>query len=203
MTNRIARTSGLAMALTLALALHPAAASGQLPGEPRGLMLGAHLAPTTVEFESATGSESGVGLGFTLGYAFSPRWALFLTADGASYEPAGARGEYTVGHGDLLLRYSFAGIGGALVPLIEAGIGGRQVETRTEVGTFEASGGTGTLGAGLQYFVSAPLGLEAGVRGTFGELEEVTWGTHRQEIDESVPSLRWRAGIVWYPQIGR
>jgi opacity protein-like surface antigen len=203
MTDTTRRTFFAALALAVGLALHPAAAPGQLAGEPRGLLLGAHLAPTTVEFESATGPESALGLGLTLGYAFTPRWALLLTADGASYEPDGARSDYTVGHGDLLLRFSFAGIGGALVPLLEAGIGGRQVETRTEVGTFEAGGGTGTLGAGLQYFLSPPLALELGVRGTFGQLEEITWGTHRQEIDEPVTSLRWRAGIVWYPQIGR
>lgn len=97
-----------ALSLLTVLLLLPALAPGQVRSETSGLMLNGHLNGSAVSVEDSDDIENGGGLGLAVGWGFSPSWMIYAAGDGASISGAGSSQDYSLGHFDLGIRYSFA-----------------------------------------------------------------------------------------------
>jgi hypothetical protein len=152
--------------------------------------------------------ESGPGVHVGVGYGFSPRFALFLDAYGASIKSDDD--DYVLSHVDLGLRFHFANPNRAFIPYLEAALTGRgaafddlNVDGNDDI-DLEATGGGFTLGGGILYFFNPRLAFNAHAKWTKGEfsrvrVENVTVSGF--EIDAT--SVRIGVGLTWFPQGAR
>ena len=65
----------------------------------------------------------------------------------------------------------------------------------------DVSGGGGTLGGGIAYFVAPALALDLGLQLTFGTFSDVSIGSIdiNDRIDIDAGSGRLALGLTWYP----
>lgn len=209
----------LAIALAIAAAAAPAAGQAARPMQSNtsGILLGIGLDATTVRADDpdiASGTKSGGGIFLQLGYGFTPHFTLYseltgagLNDDGDGSYPSSAAG---VGHFDLGARYHFGGPGSRVRPFLQAAIGVRVVthdnvpyldrNGDTQVDVLRYSGGTATLGAGLQYFFRQTLALHASAQVSGGRFTTVSIGDI-SENNQDVPSTSGRVnvGLNWFP----
>lgn len=176
-----------------------------------GFMAGLHLNGSALAYEGGS-TESGGGLGLVLGYGFSPKLQLYLNVDAANVDIADSDigGSYTLGHGDLGLRYSFANPARAWVPYLTAAFTSRiasadidnNLLSTTEV---SISGPAGTVGGGLQYFFSERLALDVGLLFSAGKFNTVKIGSISVDVDDAdnSNSTRFNIGLKFYPQVRR
>lgn len=193
--------------LTLAAVLLLGAASyaaAQPYSNTRGLYLNVHASATSItyeadDFEDFDETDGGGGLGVEVGYGFSPLVSLFVALNGSGMEADGGD-TYTLGHGDLGVRFNFRS-GERLVPYASLAVTGRQATFEFENGgEIELSGGGGTLGGGLAYFVSPRLALDAGLRLTAGTFTDVSVGRLTvSNFDVDAGSGRLVFGLSWFP----
>ena len=189
-----------------ALALSAAPLAAQMPAasSTKGFFLGAHLNGSEVTFDEEgfeEESSNGGGLGFQLGYGFTPRFALFI--DGTA---AGLEDETTFGHFDFGVRYAFTSPTRRWVPSIDAAFTGRvlardDAEFEGETVDVELFGGGFTLGAGIQYYTTPSWAIGAGIKWTSGEFDSFKVDNvtiDGLEIDAT--STRFNIGVTWYPQ---
>jgi opacity protein-like surface antigen len=179
----------------VALSAVPAAAqTGSVADQPdtRGLSIGVHLNRTAVNFQyQSSGDVLGAGGGVTVGYGLTNRLSAF------------ARGNmgYQSTQVDLGARYRFGSPTGVLRPYVEAAVtrvgasrGGSGFEAR------ESAWGTGaTIGAGVEYFVSRNLAIDAGVVHTRGRFSEGTILDGGSGVSEKFISNRLQLGVTWRP----
>jgi opacity protein-like surface antigen len=149
--------------------------------------------------------ESGAGISLTAGYNFTPQFGLLINLTGANVSSEG--GDFGLGHADLAGRFSIANPASALVPYLELGISSiALVDEDEESGDDVTISGTGFTGAaGLNYFFSPKLALDANVRFTMGELDTLKIGGESVTTDEGIDATtaRINIGISWFPGGGR
>jgi len=195
-----------------ALAAGATGVSAQARSTTQGFHLGAALNGSSIKLDledEDTGleseAESGAGITLSAGYNFTPRFGLLINLTGANVEAEG--GSFGLGHGDLAGRFSFANPASALVPYLELGVSSiALVEEDEESGEDIQISGTGFTGAaGLNYFFSPKLALDANLRFTTGELDTIKIGGNSQTSDEGVDATtaRINIGISWFPGGGR
>lgn len=202
------RTIGLSALIAGAL-LSAGSLSAQSDND--GFMLNLHLAGNAL---SGTGSdavtESGGGLGLTVGYGFSDRIALYLTFDGGSLEydeDSGAAEDesYDLGTFDLGVRVNFRNEWNKLRPYLNAAITGVAAVDETDVLGEDVestvAGGGITIGGGVQYFFSENFALDVGLQATQGAFTQVTIDDEDEEFDEGVAfsASRLQLGVTWHP----
>lgn len=175
----------------------------------RGWMVNVHVAG------AATGGAAddaemrrGGALGVAVGYGFSDRLALVLSADGARVKypgpvtadggPTGSYDQLTV---DIALRASFLGEHSPLRPYLTSGITGVAESPRPDDTGMVKSGGGITIGGGLQYFTSPKVALDAGLLFTSGSFTGVEVDGEKYEYDEGLgfSHSRLQLGITWRP----
>jgi len=204
----VKRTIGLS-ALVAGALLSAGSLSAQ--SDNSGFLLNLHLTGNAL---SGTGTEavteSGGGLGVTVGYGFNERIALYLTFDGASMEyddDSGAdEGDtYDLGTFDLGARMNFGNEGMKLRPYINAAFTGVAALEETELSgenieTAVAGGGI-TIGGGLQYFFSEKLALDLGLQATQGAFTMITVDDEDEEFEEGIAftTSRFQLGVSWHP----
>jgi len=181
--------STVALALVAAALTAGSAAAQEAPAAPpaarsdlRGFMLGVSFNGGVVgsRFDTERRTAS-AGFGVTLGYGLNDRVTLFTRGDYA----------YRASYFDVGARYSFGGASGALRPYVEGAL--------SAVGSLRGGASVGgaalTGGAGLEYFVTPNLALDAGMRYSRGEwAPDVELGGGRQYA-----SSRLGLGVRWRP----
>lgn len=209
----------LAVACAAALAASPlaaqtTAASGGAPSSITSrLFLGVSLNGSSLQFdEDGSEAESGSGLGFHLGWGFTPRFALFTDLAGASMNAEGA--QYGLGHVDIGARYSFARPTTRWVPFLEAAFSGRavvqeDVEVTDQNGNpyladMALSGNGFTVGGGIQYYIAPTWALSTSLKWTRGEFSTVEFDNVAVEgLELDATSARFNLGLTWHPLGGR
>ncbi len=192
------------LALLMSMAATPAAAQKSTT---RGFNIGAHLvgASLTVEDDDPAG---GGGLGVRAGYGFNRRFMGYLEIDGIGFdvEDPELEGQWAMAHVDLGVRYSFANSLNRWVPFLDAAIGARAVSVDDatsdgeDVGTVTFSGGAFSLGGGLAFYTSQKFAIEALVKFTGGNFEQVDVGSVSVgDLDIEASSFRFKLGVSWWP----
>jgi hypothetical protein len=215
--SRIMRISGGLMFRTLSaiglLLACAASAHAQLAPEIRshtgGVFLNAHLNGSAMSVEDGNTTESGGGIGFGVGYGFTPSFAVFLNLDAAAMTGADNDPDYSLGHLDLGGRYTFGGSAARWRPSIDAGVGVRvaiwddMAFGQSSTSDVELSGTSLFIGGGLGYYFSPSLALNMGLRLGFGSFSDMKIGnmTISLEGDDriSATTTRFNVGLAWYP----
>jgi hypothetical protein len=154
-------------------------------------------------------TESGGGMALRLGYGFTPRFAMFVEGNAAALEAE--RGDIGLGHFDIGARYHFANAARPWVPFLEAALTGRALlqedwvltddEGEIVEGELELSGAGFSFGGGVLYFFDPRVALNADLKWTVGEFDEVRIGNVSVsgfELDGT--STRLNVGVHWFPQ---
>jgi hypothetical protein len=173
----------------------------------RGFMLGAHLSGASLTPEDGDRSTAGGG-GIYFGYGFNRTVQLFLQIDGAEFdvENAEVEGKWTMGHGDLGVRFHFANSLRSWVPYLQAALSARGVSVdnavvagnpETDVGFY---GGAFSIGGGIMFYFNETFAADLQLIGTGGRFTEVKIDNvtvSGLEIDAT--SARFNIGIAWWP----
>ncbi len=170
----------------------------------RGLVLGAHLTGAAIRVDdSDEDPESGAGLTLQAGWNFTPRFGAFLAASGVNIPGADLdEGDYTMGVGDLGLRYMLVSQTSRLAPYVDLSFSSVVLDFNDL--NVRASGGGFGLGGGLNYFVSPRVGLGVDLRWTSNRLDTFESDGEEVETDNSldVTTARFSIGGMFFP-LGR
>ena len=192
------------------LAASAADVSAQARSTTQGFHVGAGLNGSSVklDFEDeetglAAERENGAGITLAVGYNFTPRFGLLINLSGANIDSEG--GSYGLGHGDLAGRFSFANPASALVPYLELGVSSIALVDEADGEDIQISGTGFTGAAGLNYFFSPKLALDANLRFSTGELDTLRINGESVTTDEGVDvtTARINVGVSWFPGGGR
>ena len=142
------------------------------------------------------------------GFGFNAQLALFLEGSAAAMQTEGEE-SWILSHGDLGLRYHFAGAGRTLVPFLEGAITAwsgldDEADLAGEPGELEVSGYGFTLGGGFLYFLNRRLALLGNLKFTKGEFNKVRFENVSVEgFDIDATSARINVGLIWFLGGGR
>ena len=176
---------------------------------PTGLILGLNATGSFVTVSGATlqehtfagrGREGGGGMNFTVGYAFTPAIGVLLHG-GAVVLNEEQEQERVLGGVELAVRHSFATTSRSLVPYMEMALGGFALEDGVEGGGSEFAGGSLSVAAGFNYFVTRRFALNADFRYNMGMFSTVSVNSRTITDDARMGfgSSRVNVGINWYP----
>ncbi|HEY7768571.1 outer membrane beta-barrel protein [Longimicrobium sp.] len=175
----------------------------------RGWMVNAHVAGASTGGAAEDAEmRRGGALGLAVGYGFSDRLALLVSADGGRVKypgpviaDAGPSGSYDQVTVDIALRASFLDEHSPLRPYLTSGITGVAESSRLDSTGIVTSGGGITIGGGVQYFTSPKVALEAGLLFTAGSFTGFEVEGEKYEYDEGLGfgHSRLQLGITWHP----
>lgn len=163
-----------------------------------GGLLGSSVSTTS---NQATVTESGRGLQLELGWGFTPHLTVFLASSAAEIA---SDMDYTLGQGDLGMRYLFRATDKQARPYIEGAASGRQLRLQTLSGyravTAKASGASLTLGGGVQVFLSPKVAFDVGFTYTPGTFTDFTVNGVAYPYPEfDAASAQLRLGMRFWP----
>lgn len=151
-----------------------------------------------------SGTDSGRGLGLSIGYGFTPRWSLYSVLSGASMTASDFSGTYALGHFDLGTRIHFGNDSGRVRPFVQAGLSGRAVTQDFYIGTraykVEAGGAGVSFGGGLNAHFSPALAFSGAVTWSVGNFSVYKVNGIEVPADaQGITSARVHLGLVWFP----
>ena len=206
------RYMSLAVAGLVAASVSVAAQTNGARSHTTGLVLGLHLNGSSIKAEDAS-NESGAGIGGRIGYGFSPRLTAFVGYDRASIESAPSDAalaeEYTLGQLDFGMQYNFANNDRAWRPFVEAAATRRAMSAEVDFGGTMSDvsmyGYGMSIGAGFQYFLSAPWAISTGLNYTFGSFTKGEMDGQSADLDPAINArgARVNIGVSWHPMAGR
>jgi hypothetical protein len=84
-------------------------------------------------------------------------------------------------------------------PFAEIAFAARSAEFNLGLASLQVSGPGATAGLGVLGFVAPTLAVSLGAAGTFGSMEDITFGG--LTLDTTVKATSWRlgAGLIWFP----
>lgn len=151
-----------------------------------------------------SGTDSGRGIGLSLGYGFTPRWSLYSALSGASMTASDFSGTYALGHFDVGTRIHFGNESGRVRPFVQAALSGRAVTQDFYLGSraykVEAGGAGVSFGGGLNAHVTPALALSGAVTWSVGSFS--VYKVNGLEVPSDSPgvtSARVHLGLVWFP----
>ncbi len=203
------RALGLAAMLAGTLTTAAAAQSAvpdpaPLRSKTAGFNLGVFLTGSAVQVEDSDQIDSGPGGTLHLGYGINQNVSFFVRIAAAEMQAEGGGDSYAMAHADLGARYSFASPASALRPYVQGAFTGRGLAfDMGSDGTLEARGAGFTGAAGLEYFVTPRVGLEASLSYSIGKFSEGRldggeWVDFEDEAFDAVSS-RFDLGVSWHP----
>ena len=201
------RSTSVAAVLLPILASMAATPASAQKSTTRGFSVGAHFQGASLTVEDDDPSSGG-GLGLRVGYGFNRKITAYFEADGIVFdvENPELEGDWTMGHGDLGLRYNFANSQRRLIPFLDAALGVRTVTVEDarsdgeDVGEVTFSGGAFSLGGGLSLFTSEKFAIETLVKFTGGKFEQIDVGdVSVRNLDIDASSFRFKLGVSWWP----
>ena len=177
-----------------------------------GLMLGLAFDASSIrsdDLNSAT--ESGPGLGGTIGWGFTKNFAMVLDASAAHI--SSLDGDYDLGHVDVGGRWHFVNRSG-FVPFVEIGYSGRAAVKQdailadgngnTYTGDLSIMGSGVSGGAGFQYFATRSFALGGSFKWTGGQFTRVQFDKVSVDgLQVDATSARFNMGFTWFPMQGR
>ncbi|MGD2045930.1 MAG: outer membrane beta-barrel protein [Gemmatimonadota bacterium] len=194
-------------ALTFVTLLLAAPALRAQESTTRGFNWGLHFGGATLTVEDGDRNDAGGG-GIWLGYGFNRTVQLFVQLDGAQFdvEDSDVQGDWTMGHGDLGVRFHFANSLRSWVPYLQAALTGRVVgvDNPTINGSSEPDaaliGGGLTLGGGLLVYFSETFALDVQLDWTGGTFTQLEYGNVTiNDLDLDATSTRFNLGLNWWP----
>ena len=151
-----------------------------------------------------SGTDSGRGIGLSLGYGFTPRWSLYSVLSGASMTASDFSGTYALGHFDLGTRVHFGNESSRVRPFVQAALSGRAVTQDFYVGSraykVEAGGAGVSFGGGLNAHFTPALAFSGAVTWSVGNFS--VYKVNGIEVPSDSPgvtSARVHLGLVWFP----
>jgi opacity protein-like surface antigen len=150
-------------------------------------------------------NETGGGLAFHLGYAFTSVFGLRLTAIGAHHETT--REGIGVNNASVTIEALVRFLHGKrFQPYVLVGLGGATLDFNNEVLDTRTSGGTAVLGGGVQYHLTRHLALDLA-----GRLDLINWdkvevtaelpdgskARLENPVNESGSAAKLLLGLVW------
>jgi hypothetical protein len=197
------------LAAALAGAVLQAGALRAQESENAGFMIGLHAVPMGLDgVGEETFSEQGMGLGLTVGWGFTDRFALYGTVDGGYIDydpdnPAAVGEDYELVTVDLGARMTFGNEFMRMRPFINAALSGvvTSEEDVVEGETVTVSGGGLTVGGGLQYFFHYEWAMLLALQATMGAFTEADTDDTTILFAEGVPYSHYRVqfGVTWHP----
>lgn len=195
------------LALTLTFSLLATAPALAQESTTRGFNVGLHAQGSSLTIDDERSNAGGGGI--WLGYGFNRTVQLFLQLDGAEFDvqDAAVEGTWTMGHGDLGVRFHFANSLRSWVPYLQAAITGRVVSVTdgaindvAQTEDISLVGGGLTLGGGLLIYFSETFGLDLQLDWTGGTFTQIEVGnTTVSGLDVEAQSTRFNVGISWWP----
>jgi opacity protein-like surface antigen len=174
----------------------------------RGFVLGVHASGASLEVESQDRNNAGGG-GLFLGYGVNRLFTIFAQADAAEFdEQSGVAidGQWVMGHFDLGVRFHFANSLRSVVPFLQGSIGARAVGVQDPVvdGTpqdeVSLSGGSFTLGGGVDFYFSETFALDLALLFSGGEFDTIHVNNASVSgFDVDATSGRLNVGVTWWP----
>ncbi|HEU4565889.1 MAG TPA: hypothetical protein VFS05_14615, partial [Gemmatimonadaceae bacterium] len=159
-------------------------------------------------------TDAAPSIGAQAGYGFSPSWLAYLNVDRSDHGTSDVdiiqSGKVTMHHIELGVRYNRHFMRDRLVGYANLGAGLRQFYSKQAVDLTSPSGQTTKIvltarelapGVGAQYFVSKRFAVDGDVQVGIGKFNRISYGgSGRQKFHgDSDASLRFRAGVAWYP----
>lgn len=148
--------------------------------------------------DDVDGSASGPGIDLTLGYGFTPALAAYLQLGGASFSDFSDIGEASITNAGVGARYHLGGGQKKLVPFLGGGVFYQSLSIDFDVvsgdgafiggGEADFSGVGGGGEAGILYFFSPALAVEAGARVLFSSLS-------RDDVDVDISTTTFDIGV--------
>ena len=193
----------LATAVPEAAFAQPIVLQSRLPdmarSSTRGLNLGVHLNGSALEYEEWQGTESGGGGGVRLGYGFNDLFTMYTQVDYANMISADGTEDYNLTQFDLGGRFSFRSRSKALRPYVDVAVSGRAARTDYLGSPLTMSGSAFTLGGGLQYYFARHAAIDAGIKGSGGAFNRITYeGTTETFEGGNATSSRFNLGLSFY-----
>ena len=175
------------------------------PHGPTGLIVGLNATGSFATVDGASfgehtftdrGREGGGGMHLSLGYNFTPAIGVLLHAGGIGLNDD----ERVLGGIDLALRYSLTGPSEAVIPYLEMGIGAYGLVDEEGVGS-ELNGGTLSVAAGLNYFLTRRFALNADFRYNMGifDTARIDDRTIADDAAMGFSTSRVNVGFNWFP----
>lgn len=191
----------IALALVLA---SPLAAQPFGPSNTEGLFVHLALDGQSLGYDEddLDQTDSGGGLSARLGYGFSPVFTLYLGVSGATVDGdtnGVIRDEYQFAAGEIGARLNL-NRGSAWRPYLDVAL--RGVTAAADDVDLEFRGGGIAVGAGVAYFVSPTVALDAAFRLGGGGFNEVDFGAISFELDADDVGYgegRLSVGVTAYP----
>lgn len=196
------------LAFALSLSLLAAVSADAQESTTRGFNVGLHLGGASLKVENGD-QHGGGGGGLWIGYGFNRTVQLFVQLDGSEIDvtDSDVQGKWTMGHGDLGVRFHFANSLRSWVPYLQAAVTGRVVSVTDANVSGSASsgdasllGGGLTLGGGILVYFSETLAMDIQLDwtgGTFTDLEVGNVTISGFELDAQ--SARLNLGVSWWP----
>jgi hypothetical protein len=158
----------------------------------QGGMAGVRLVGSVLTVDGET--HQGAGLGFIVGIGFNPAVALYLNVDGVVLD-GGLDNLWNV---ELGVRYTFGTNAQALRPFVNAGVGGAVLRFTEESQRVDMRGPGGTVGAGLNYFFTPGVALDAAFQLSAGRFDNLLIDGRAFRMDEHEPFTisRLQLGVV-------
>lgn len=195
------------LALTLSLLFLASASARAQESTTRGFNLGLHAQGASLLIDDERSNAGGGGI--WIGYGFNRTVQLFVQLDAAEFDvqDASVEGTWTMGHGDLGVRFHFANSLRSWVPYLQAAVTGRVVSVTDGVINDVAQtedisivGGGLTLGGGLLVYFSESFGLDLQLDWTGGTFTQLEVGnTTVTGLDLEAQSTRLNIGVTWWP----
>lgn len=211
MTRSLLILVAVATTTASALAAQTHSENDVRPHGPTGLIVGLNLTTSFATVDGASvgdhtfadrGREGGGGMHLTLGYNFTPAIGVLLHAGGVLLNDDDER---VLGGIDLALRYSLTGRSEAVIPYLEIAVGGYALEDETSGIGSELNGGTVSVAAGLNYFLTRRFALNADFRYNVGSF--TTASIEGQSIADDTTmgfsTNRVNVGFNWFPMSSR
>jgi opacity protein-like surface antigen len=206
-------------ALAAAVATAPAAAQAVDPVQSNtsGVLLGIGLNASTIHADDETlgSGKVGGGIFLQLGYGFGSHFALYSELSAAAIDDKRGGEDWGdprlgLAHFDLGARIHFGGERSKVRPFLQAAVGARAV-TRANVPDIDdngdmvyedyaISGGSATVGVGVDYFFTPVLALHTSAQVSGGKFTRQTLGDRTLDnLDVSSTTGRVNLGVNWFP----
>jgi hypothetical protein len=183
----------------MAALLVPIAGAAQAGAEPGGVLLGAYFNGITLTMAGGE-VEHGPGGALLAGYGLSRSVTAYAAVAAArAGRDAADGGGYTVGHGDLGVRFSFTSGIPVLFPYANVAITGTTARTAVAGGDREVQGVGITLGSGASFRASPSTSVEAGLQITLGQFSRATGDGAALGDGIGYRSGRFQVGVAFRP----
>jgi opacity protein-like surface antigen len=176
----------------------------------RGFTVGLHATGATLDPEGAGNDrEEAGGGGIFLGYGVNRRITIFIQGDGAKFDNLttdNVKGDWTIGHFDLGVRFNFANSLRKWVPFLQAALGYRAVDVDSPIvdliarNELSITGAGLTLGGGVDFYFNESWALDLQLLWTGGEFNTIRVDNISVSgLDFDATSSRLNLGVSWWP----